>query len=62
MSVADTEETTATNHLIIVDEDQDQHHASLLTPQVLHSNFSCQKNQQLLCHLRITYDCRSPHL
>ncbi|PPD93178.1 hypothetical protein GOBAR_DD09882 [Gossypium barbadense] len=33
MSVADVQETTATNHLIIVDEDQDQHHGSLLTPQ-----------------------------
>ncbi|XP_040961200.1 uncharacterized protein [Gossypium hirsutum] len=66
MSVADVDETTATNHLIIVDEDQDQHHGSLLTPQVLHSNFSDLKNQpydkrQLLCHLHITYDRGSPH-
>ncbi|KAL1075849.1 hypothetical protein V6Z11_D11G393000 [Gossypium hirsutum] len=66
MSVADVQETTATNHLIIVDEDQDQHHGSLLTPQVLYSNFSYLKNQpndrrQLLCHPHITYDRGSPH-
>nr|KJB46456.1 hypothetical protein B456_007G369900 [Gossypium raimondii] len=66
MSVADVEETTATNHLISVDEDQDQHHGSSLTPQVLYSNFSYLKNQpydkrQLLCHLHITYDRGSPH-
>ncbi|TYJ12585.1 hypothetical protein E1A91_A11G361800v1 [Gossypium mustelinum] len=65
-AVADVEETTTPNHLIIVDEDQDQHHGSLLTPQVLYSNFSYLKNQpydkrQLLCHLHITYDLGSPH-
>ncbi|TYI04035.1 hypothetical protein ES332_A11G387000v1 [Gossypium tomentosum] len=65
-AVADVEETTTPNHLIIVDEDQDQHHGSLLTPLVLYSNFSYLKNQpydkrQLLCHLHITYDLGSPH-